>query len=109
MVSRSGLGLYSPKILPFSRVFSALFLPQGLVLPLLWAFRHTFGSLAPSPTHTPYLLSHTYLYTPMPPDTPLRHACDSSGLHAAPPPSGQAANTPPPPSRQPPPPASFDR
>ena len=60
------------------------------------------------------LSSHTYLYTPMPPDThtPLRYACGSSGLRAAPPPPGRAANTPPPPSRQPPPPpppASFDR
>ena len=32
------------------------------------------------------LLSHTYLYIPMPPDTPVRYACDSSGLRAAPPP-----------------------
>ena len=46
----------------------------------------------------------------MPPDTPLRHACDSSELRTAPPPSGQAANTPsPPPADRPPPPASFDR
>ena len=64
------------------------------------------------------LSSHTYLYTPMPPDTLLRYACGSSGLRAAPPPPGQAANTPPPPSHRPPPPppqppppppASFDR
>ena len=56
---------------------------------------------------------NTYLYTPMPLDTPWRYACDSSGLRAAPPPPGQAANTPlaptPPRPNSPPPPASFDR
>ena len=58
------------------------------------------------------LLSHTYLYIPMPPDTPVRYACDSSGLRAAPPPpTGQAANTSPPtlPPTPPPPQVLTDR
>ena len=44
------------------------------------------------------LLSHTYLYTPMPPDThtPLRYACGSSGLRAAPPLLGPPRRAPPP-------------
>ena len=52
------------------------------------------------------LLSHTYLYIPMPPDTPVRYACDSSGLRAAPPPPPPPAKLPippPQPSRRPPP------
>ena len=63
------------------------------------------------------LLSHTYLYTPMPPNTPLRYACDSSGLRAAPPPPRPSCQyppthppaDPPPPHLPPPPPASFGR
>ena len=54
------------------------------------------------------LLSHTYLYTPVPPDThsPLSYACGSSGSCAGPqplglPPPGRATNTPPPPPHPP--------
>ena len=57
------------------------------------------------------------IHTSIPPcpqtPPPLRYACGSSGLHAAPPPLGpppdRAANTPPPHPNCPPPPASFDR
>ena len=41
--------------------------------------------------------------TPMPPDTPLRNACDSSGLRAAPPPPAKLPIPPPPPAPTPPP------
>ena len=56
------------------------------------------------------LLSHTYLYTPMPPDIhpPLRYACGSSGLHAAPPPRLSCQYPPPHPLPLPnPPPHKF--
>ena len=50
-----------------------------------------------------YYRIHTS-YTPMPPDTPLRYACDSTGLRAAPPPPTKLPIPPPPTSRLTPPP-----
>ena len=47
-------------------------------------------------TRIRYYRIHLYLYTPMPPDTPLRYACDSSGLRAAPPPPAKLPIPPPP-------------
>ena len=61
----------------------------------LWSFRPLRLS-----SDKKSLLSHTYLYTPMSPDThtPLRYACGSSGLRAAPapPPAQPSCQYPPP-------------
>ena len=50
-----------------------------------------------------YYRIHTSI--PPPPDTPLRYACDSSGLRAAPPPRPSCQYPPPPSPADPPPPA----